>query len=134
MPQSRVRRTAYPSVRGRGSGVEAGLRAFETVVDFNRSLRDSLGVGFGKVAFFPVHKKLGGRLRLLISGGSAGLSTMMALPRAAPPTLTMAADVVSVNLSILAQARSPSGQRSRRITRHPPLVHLLLLRLPSLLQ
>jgi long-chain acyl-CoA synthetase len=46
-------------------------RAFDTLIDGNRSLRDKLGGGLGKVAFYPVHKKLGGRMRLLISGGSA---------------------------------------------------------------
>ncbi|MCA9680209.1 MAG: AMP-binding protein, partial [Myxococcales bacterium] len=48
-------------------------KAFEAVVDANRGLRDSLpyGVGIGRILFYPVHRKLGGRLRLLISGGSA---------------------------------------------------------------
>ncbi len=48
-------------------------RAFDAVVDLNRQLRESLpwDVGTGKAMFFPVHRKLGGRLRLLISGGSA---------------------------------------------------------------
>jgi len=46
-------------------------RAFETLIDGNRSLRDKLGAGLGKLMFYPVHKKLGGRMRLLISGGSA---------------------------------------------------------------
>ncbi|MGE0548788.1 MAG: AMP-binding protein [Kofleriaceae bacterium] len=55
---------------------EAGVlaeRAFDSVVDLNRSLRDKLpwDVAAGKLLFFPVHKKLGGRMRLLISGGSA---------------------------------------------------------------
>ncbi len=48
-------------------------RAFDSVVDLNRSLRDKLpwDLGSGKLLFFPVHRKLGGRMRLLISGGSA---------------------------------------------------------------
>jgi long-chain acyl-CoA synthetase len=48
-------------------------RAFDTVVDLNRALRDKLpwDLGTGKALFFPIHRKLGGRLRLLISGGSA---------------------------------------------------------------
>src|SRR6185295_14006462 len=39
----------------------------------NRSLRDKLpwDFGGGKLLFFPVHRKLGGRMRLLITGGSA---------------------------------------------------------------
>ena len=44
----------------------------------------------------------------MISGGSAGLSTMMALPRVAPPTASMALDVVSVNSSILARVPGPA--------------------------
>jgi long-chain acyl-CoA synthetase len=63
-----LERKIYKNVSDRGLLVE---RAFDTIVELNRSVRDSLGLGFGKVAFFPVHKKLGGRLRLLISGGSA---------------------------------------------------------------
>ncbi len=48
-------------------------RAFESIVDVNRTLRDKLpwDLGTGKLLFFPVHQKLGGRMRLLISGGSA---------------------------------------------------------------
>jgi long-chain acyl-CoA synthetase len=48
-------------------------KAFDSVVDANRSARDGMpwGLGLGKVLFYPVHRKLGGRLRLLISGGSA---------------------------------------------------------------
>lgn len=48
-------------------------RAFDSVVDANRTLRDKLpwDLGVGKLLFFPVHQKLGGRMRLLISGGSA---------------------------------------------------------------
>ncbi len=63
-----LERKIYKNVADRGVLVE---RAFDTIVDLNRSMRDTLGVGFGRVAFWPVHKKLGGRMRLLISGGSA---------------------------------------------------------------
>ncbi len=35
------------------------------------SLRERLGVNLGKLLFWPVHRRLGGRLRLLVSGGSA---------------------------------------------------------------
>ena len=44
----------------------------------------------------------------MISGGSAGFSTMMALPLAAPPTTSMAFDVVSVNSSMLARVPGPA--------------------------
>jgi long-chain acyl-CoA synthetase len=38
----------------------------------NAALRDSaLAVNLGKLLFWPVHRKFGGRLRLLVSGGSA---------------------------------------------------------------
>ncbi len=48
-------------------------RMFETLVDLNRSIRDKTPYGWnlGRFLFFPVHGKLGGRIRLLISGGSA---------------------------------------------------------------
>ena len=51
-------------------------RAFEALVDMQRRMRDGLPAGFGwlnlgKIFFYPVHRRLGGRLRLMISGGSA---------------------------------------------------------------
>ena len=65
-----LERKIYKNLSDAGPLVE---RAFDTVVDLNRSLRDKLpwDVGAGKLLFFPVHRKLGGRMRLLISGGSA---------------------------------------------------------------
>ncbi|HUQ05523.1 MAG TPA: AMP-binding protein [Kofleriaceae bacterium] len=63
-----LERKIFKNVSDKGVLVE---RAFDTIVDLNRSMRDTLGFGFGKVAFWPVHRKLGGRMRLLISGGSA---------------------------------------------------------------
>lgn len=64
-----LERKIYKNVSDAGVLVE---RAFDSIVDLNRSLRDKLpwDVGTGKLVFFPVHKKLG-RMRLLISGGSA---------------------------------------------------------------
>jgi hypothetical protein len=44
----------------------------------------------------------------MMSGGSAGLRMMIALPRVAPPTSTMAWLVVSVNSSILARVPGPA--------------------------
>src|SRR6185503_10800287 len=57
-------------VNERGVLVE---KAFEAVVDFNRKLRERMpyGIDLGKLLFYPVHREMGGRLRLLISGGSA---------------------------------------------------------------
>jgi long-chain acyl-CoA synthetase len=53
-------------------------RAFALAVELNRKLRDQappslawLADLFGRLLFFPVHARFGGRLRLLISGGSA---------------------------------------------------------------
>ncbi|HEU0037073.1 MAG TPA: AMP-binding protein [Kofleriaceae bacterium] len=65
-----LERKIYKNVSDAGVLVE---KAFDSIVDLNRSLRDKLpwDVGAGKLLFFPVHRKLGGRMRLLISGGSA---------------------------------------------------------------
>lgn len=46
--------------------------AFEALLEGNAALRDSaLALNLGKLLFWPVHRKFGGRLRLLVSGGSA---------------------------------------------------------------
>lgn len=65
-----LERKIYKNVSDAGVLVE---KAFDSIVDLNRSLRDKLpwDIGAGKALFFPVHRKLGGRMRLLISGGSA---------------------------------------------------------------
>ncbi len=65
-----LERKIYKNVGEAGVLIE---KAFDSIVDLNRSLRDKLpwDVGAGKLMFFPVHRKLGGRMRLLISGGSA---------------------------------------------------------------
>jgi len=44
----------------------------------------------------------------MISGGSAGFRMMIALPCRAPPTSTIARDVVSVNSSMLARVPGPA--------------------------
>ncbi|MFT3917138.1 MAG: AMP-binding protein [Anaeromyxobacteraceae bacterium] len=47
-------------------------QAFELLQDANAKLRDSsLGWNLGKVLFWPIHRRFGGRLRILVSGGSA---------------------------------------------------------------
>jgi long-chain acyl-CoA synthetase len=54
-------------------------RIFDFLIDTNRKLRDQMPpaldsltvLNWGKLLFWPVHQKFGGRLRLLISGGSA---------------------------------------------------------------
>jgi long-chain acyl-CoA synthetase len=65
-----LERKIYKNVSDAGVLVE---KAFDSIVDLNRSLRDALpwDVGAGKLLFYPVHRKLGGRIRLLITGGSA---------------------------------------------------------------
>ena len=53
-------------------------RAFNFLVDWNRKLRESTppaleqwGINLGRLVFWPIHRKFGGRVRTLISGGSA---------------------------------------------------------------
>src|SRR6202040_3979554 len=44
----------------------------------------------------------------MIGGGTAGLRMIIALPRRAPPTDSMACDVVSVNSSMFARVPGPA--------------------------
>ena len=48
-------------------------RAFRGVVDLNRTLRDKspIEINLGKGIFYPIHKAMGSRIRVMISGGSA---------------------------------------------------------------
>lgn len=43
----------------------------DNVIDFNAWLRDNTPFNIGPVVFFPIHEGMGGRMRYLISGGSA---------------------------------------------------------------
>jgi len=65
-----LERKIYKNVSDAGVLIE---KAFDSIVDLNRSLRDKLpwDIATGKLLFYPVHRKLGGRMRLLITGGSA---------------------------------------------------------------
>jgi len=65
-----LERKIWKRFTDRGALVE---KAFDTLVDLNRQLREGLpwDLGTGRALFFPIHRKLGGRMRLLISGGSA---------------------------------------------------------------
>tara|TARA_R110002096_G_scaffold44526_8_gene120202 strand:- start:2605 stop:7098 length:4494 start_codon:yes stop_codon:yes gene_type:complete len=65
-----LHRNVRKRVSERGPLVE---RAFDAIVDVNRALREKtpLEVDLGRLVFFPVHRELGGRIRLMISGGSA---------------------------------------------------------------
>jgi long-chain acyl-CoA synthetase len=46
-------------------------RVFDVLVDANRRMREFAPFHLGRVLFFPVHVAMGGRLRVMISGGSA---------------------------------------------------------------
>ena len=65
-----LHRKVFKSISERGLLWE---KAFELLVEANRKIRDAAPYGWnlGKILFYPVHRKLGGRQRLLISGGSA---------------------------------------------------------------
>ncbi|MDQ3063422.1 MAG: AMP-binding protein, partial [Acidobacteriota bacterium] len=43
----------------------------DSVIDFNAWLRDNTPFNLGPIIFFPIHSGMGGRMRYLISGGSA---------------------------------------------------------------
>jgi long-chain acyl-CoA synthetase len=44
---------------------------FEAVVEGSRLFRDKTGLNLGKFIFWPIQRKLGGRMRLMVSGASA---------------------------------------------------------------
>jgi len=43
----------------------------DNVIEFNAWVRDNTPFNFGPIIFFPIHQGMGGRMRYLISGGSA---------------------------------------------------------------
>ncbi|MEZ5344473.1 MAG: AMP-binding protein [Pyrinomonadaceae bacterium] len=43
----------------------------DNIIDFNAWIRDNTPFNLGPVIFFPIHEGMGGRMRYLISGGSA---------------------------------------------------------------
>jgi long-chain acyl-CoA synthetase len=43
----------------------------DNIIDFNSWLRDHTPFNLGPIIFFPIHERFGGRIRYLISGGSA---------------------------------------------------------------
>jgi long-chain acyl-CoA synthetase len=65
-----LHRKIFKAVAERGPLVQRG---FEAIVDLNRNLRERIPYDWnlGKLLFYPVHRRLGGRIRLMISGGSA---------------------------------------------------------------
>lgn len=63
-----IERKILTEVRERGQVTE---RVFEFLLDLNRNVGRTLGVDLGRVLFGPVHDKLGGNLRYLVSGAAA---------------------------------------------------------------
>ena len=43
----------------------------DNIIDFNSWLRNNTPFNLGPIVFFPIHERFGGRMRYLISGGSA---------------------------------------------------------------
>ncbi|MBC7796577.1 MAG: AMP-binding protein, partial [Pyrinomonadaceae bacterium] len=43
----------------------------DNIIEFNAWLRDKTPFNLGQIVFFPIHQNMGGRIRYLISGGSA---------------------------------------------------------------
>ena len=43
----------------------------DSVIDFNAWIRDNTPFNLGPIVFFPIHQGMGGKMRYLISGGSA---------------------------------------------------------------
>lgn len=76
--------------------------AFDLALALNRTLGEKVGLNVGQVLFGPVHARLGGRLRFLISGGAAlpketaELFRGIGLPLAEGYGLTEAAPVLTV--------------------------------------
>lgn len=75
---------------------------FDAALALNRTLGEKVGINVGQVLFGPVHARLGGRLRFLISGGAAlpketaEMFRGLGLPLAEGYGLTEAAPVLTV--------------------------------------
>jgi long-chain acyl-CoA synthetase len=86
----------------RDKGPVAAL-AFDWALALSRMLGDKLGVDAGRLFFAPVHDKLGGRVKYLISGGSAlprstaDTFAALGLPLSEGYGLTEAAPVLTVS-------------------------------------
>ena len=110
-----LERRMRQQVRDRGP---AQARAFDWALELNRILGKNLGLNAGKLFFGQVHERMGGKIRYLISGGSA-------LPKSTAKTfaglglklsegygLTEAAPVLTVSM---ANNRSRGGQVGKAI-------------------
>ena len=63
-----LHRKIHKNVAEKGPWVE---EIFDAVVEGSRLFRDKTGLNLGKFVFWPIQRKLGGRVRLMVSGGSA---------------------------------------------------------------
>lgn len=94
-----LERRIIREVKDRGPTASA---IFDAALTVNRTLGRTLGVDLGRTLFSPVHSKLGGRLKYMISGGSAlprataELFQGLGLPLSEGYGLTEAAPVLSV--------------------------------------
>ncbi len=94
-----LERRIQGEVRERGP---LAMRAFDAALELNRLLGKSTGLNAGRLFFGPVHDRLGGRMRYLISGGAAlpkdtaKLFAGLGLPLSEGYGLTEAAPVLTV--------------------------------------
>ena len=94
-----LERRITQQVRDLGPG--AGT-AFDFALALNRTLGEKVGLNVGQILFGPVHQRLGGRLRFLISGGAAlpnetaDMFRGLGLPLAEGYGLTEASPVLTV--------------------------------------
>jgi len=65
---SLLHRRITQELSARPGFVEGAMKA---LMGANARLREDVGANLGKLLFWPVHRKMGGRLRILVSGGSA---------------------------------------------------------------
>jgi long-chain acyl-CoA synthetase len=65
---SLLHRRVTQELTARPGFVEGAAKA---LMGANAWLRDEWGANLGKLLFWPVHRRMGGRLRILVSGGSA---------------------------------------------------------------
>ena len=65
---SLLHRRVTQELSARPGFVQAATRA---LMGANASARETWGANLGKLLFWPVHRRLGGNLRILVSGGSA---------------------------------------------------------------
>jgi long-chain acyl-CoA synthetase len=95
-----IERRVRSQVESRGPLVKA---AFDVAANANRALGRTFGLDAGKVLFSPIHRALGGSLRMLISGGAAlpketqELFLGLGLPLAEGYGLTEAAPVLTAS-------------------------------------